>query len=280
MEYKVDKDKIILTNADTFTPEGVLASGQVFRFGKENDTWWIISGDNRAEISEITPKNYIIRTQNSNFFVKYFDFDTNYDMILSRLRKFEVLRPALDYGRGVRLLRQPLFEVIVSFIISANNNIPRIQSSLNKIAEAFGERRPWGYAFPSVEALSRATVSDFARFGCGYRSPYLVDTISRLKDSALLAELPTMDTANARKTLLNLKGVGPKVADCILLFGLGKYDVFPVDTWIDKVYREDFRGTETNRQRIADYFVSTFKADSGYCQQYLFYYKRKNITLI
>ena len=280
MEYKVEDDRIILTNADTFTPEGVLTSGQVFRFGRENGTWWVISGDNRAEISEIAPKNYIINTENPNFFVKYFDFDTNYDMILSRLKKFEVLGPALDYGRGVRLLRQPLFEVIVSFIISANNNIPRIQNSVNKIAEKFGEKRPWGYSFPNVERLAEASVEDFTRFGCGYRAPYLVDTISRLNTTTLLEDLPKMGTAEARKTLLSLKGVGPKVADCILLFGLGKYDVFPVDTWIDKVYHEDFHGTETRRNRIADYFISTFGTDSGYCQQYLFYYKRKNITLI
>lgn len=280
MNYTIEKDKIILTDADTFTPDGALASGQVFRFGEQNGTWWVISGDNRAEIREITPKNYIISTTNPKFFVNYFDFDTNYDMILSRLNKFEILRSALDYGRGVRLLRQPLAEVIINFIISANNNIPRIRGSVNRIAEHFGEKMPWGYSFPTLSKLQQATVDDFVAFGCGYRAPYLVDTISRLNNSALLNELPEMDTATARRTLLDLKGVGPKVADCILLFGLNKYDVFPVDTWIDKVYREDFGGTERNRNRIADFFVSQFGTDSGYCQQYLFYYKRKNISLV
>ncbi len=121
---------------------------------------------------------------------------------------------------------------------------------------------------------------------------YQMDTLPQRKKSlerlvsVIRAEQnPEPEQKEERKTTLKsdvmyLKGVGPKVADCILLFGLGKYDVFPVDTWIDKVYHEDFHGTETRRNRIADYFVSTFGTDSGYCQQYLFYYKRKNITLI
>ncbi len=275
MKYEILGDKIILHDADTFTPDGALASGQVFRFGCEKDgTWYVFSGDNAAKIREIAPKKYEIVSTNPKFFVNYFDFDTNYDMILSRLGKFEILRSALDYGRGVRLLRQPLVEVIINFIISANNNIPRIQKSVEKIAERFGEKKEFGYAFPTLESLSRASVDDFVSFGCGYRAPYLVDTIARLKNTDFLAELKGMDTVSARKALLTLKGVGPKVADCILLFGLNKYDVFPVDTWIDKVYREDFGGTEKNRKKIAAYFVDTFGADSGYCQQYLFYYKR------
>ncbi len=275
MKYEVTNDKIILTDADTFTPDGVLASGQVFRYGHEKDgTWWVISGDNIAKICEITPKNYEICTTNPKFFANYFDFGTNYDMILSRLEKFEILQPALAYGRGVRLLRQPLAEVIINFIISANNNIPRIQGSVEKIARKFGKKMPWGYAFPTLKELSHATVDDFVSAGCGYRAPYLVDTISRLNTTDFLDEVKELDTLNAREKLLTLKGVGPKVADCILLFGLNKYDVFPVDTWIDKVYHEDFKGTETNRNKIAKYFVDTFKLDSGYCQQYLFYYKR------
>ena len=280
MRYEIEKDKIKLYDADTFTPEGALASGQVFRFGQaKNGRWWVISGGNRAEIEYIPPKNYIIYTSNPNFFVNYFDFDTNYDMIISRLNEHEILRSALEYGRGVRMLKQPLAEVIINFIISANNNIPRIRNSVNKIAETFGQKMPWGYAFPTLQELSKATESDFVSFGCGYRAPYLVETIQRLNTTDFLKNLVNQDTKTARKELLTLKGVGPKVADCILLFGLNRYDVFPVDTWIDKVYHEDFAGVETNREKIADFFVNKFGQDSGYCQQYLFYYKRKNISL-
>ncbi|MBQ7977158.1 MAG: hypothetical protein IJ301_00965 [Clostridia bacterium] len=280
MRYEIENNKIMLYDADTFTPEGALASGQVFRFGQtEKGTWWVISGGNRAEIEEITPKNYIISTTNPNFFVKYFDFDTNYDIILSRLNEHEILRSALKYSRGVRLLRQPLDEVIINFIVSANNNIPRIRNSVNKIAEKFGKKMPWGYSFPTLKDLSNATIEDFQEFGCGYRSGYLVDTIKILNETDFLERVQKMDTKQARRELLTLKGVGPKVADCILLFGMNRFDVFPVDTWIYKVYREEFSGKATNREQIADFFVNLFGMDSGYCQQYLFYYKRKHITL-
>ena len=281
MKYVVNKDNIEVFDANTFEPESILTSGQLFRFGVlDNGTWWVNSGSDRAEIVKIDSNHYKILTSNPNFFVNYFDFLTNYDMILERLGKFEMLRPALDYGKGVRLLRQPLLEVIVNFIISANNNIPRIRKSVTGLCEKFGSKTDWGYAFPTIEQLSQATEQDFTQLGCGYRAPYLVDTIKKLKDGNMLSSLKNAEsTEQARQILLSLKGIGPKVADCILLFGLNRYDVFPVDTWINKVYTDEFEGKETNRKKISQWFVDKFGADSGYCQQYLFYYKRKDISL-
>ena len=281
MKYVVNKDNIEVFDANTFEPESILTSGQLFRFGVlDNGTWWVNSGSDRAEIVKIDSNHYKILTSNPNFFVNYFDFLTNYDMILERLGKFEMLRPALDYGKGVRLLRQPLLEVIVNFIISANNNIPRIRKSVTGLCEKFGSKTDWGYAFPTIEQLSQATEQDFTQLGCGYRAPYLVDTIKKLQNGNVLSSLKNAEsTEQARQILLSLKGIGPKVADCILLFGLNRYDVFPVDTWINKVYTDEFEGKETNRKKISQWFVDKFGADSGYCQQYLFYYKRKDISL-
>ena len=281
MKYVVNKDNIEVFDANTFEPESILTSGQLFRFGVlDNGTWWVNSGSDRAEIVKIDSNHYKILTSNPNFFVNYFDFLTNYDMILERLGKFEMLRPALDYGKGVRLLRQPLLEVIINFIISANNNIPRIRKSVTGLCEKFGSKTDWGYAFPTIEQLSQATEQDFTQLGCGYRAPYLVDTIKKLQDGNVLSSLKNAEsTEQARQILLSLKGIGPKVADCILLFGLNRYDVFPVDTWINKVYTDEFEGKETNRKKISQWFVDKFGADSGYCQQYLFYYKRKDISL-
>ena len=281
MKYVVNKDNIEVFDANTFEPESILTSGQLFRFGiLDNGTWWVNSGSDRAEIVKIDSNHYKILTSNPNFFVNYFDFLTNYDMILERLGKFEMLRPALDYGKGVRLLRQPLLEVIINFIISANNNIPRIRKSVTGLCEKFGSKTDWGYAFPTIEQLSQATEQDFTQLGCGYRAPYLVDTIKKLQDGNVLSSLKNAEsTEQARQILLSLKGIGPKVADCILLFGLNRYDVFPVDTWINKVYTDEFEGKETNRKKISQWFVDKFGADSGYCQQYLFYYKRKDISL-
>ncbi|MBO5102545.1 MAG: DNA-3-methyladenine glycosylase 2 family protein [Clostridia bacterium] len=280
MNYTIKDNKIEIFDADTFEPESVLASGQIFRFGCVNDVWWVCSGENRAEIKKLGENHYLIDTNNAKFFENYFDFSTNYDIILTRLGKHKVLQPALEYSRGVRLLRQPLLEVIINFIISANNNIPRIRKSVQGICEQFGTKTEWGFAFPALEQLSKATIQDFTNLGCGYRAPYLVDTIAKLQDEKILKSLLTAkDTQTAREILLSLKGVGPKVADCILLFGLQRFDVFPVDTWIHKVYVQNFNGQETNRNKITKWFVDTFGADSGYCQQYLFYYKRKDISL-
>lgn len=281
MNYVIEKDCIRLYDADTFDPESTLASGQLFRFGLlDNGDWWVASGDNYATIESVRAGDYIIHSTNPQFFVKYFDLDTDYEAILSRLSSEKVLLPALEYGRGVRLMRQPLCEVILNFIISANNNIPRIRKSVQAICEKFGTQQSWGYAFPTLEQLAHATREDFESFGCGYRASYLVDTIHRLKDEQFVDKLTSAaDTATAREMLLGLKGVGPKVADCVLLFGLNRYDVFPVDTWIHKVYREDFGGEENNRKKISSWFVDKFRFDSGYCQQYLFYYKRKDIKL-
>lgn len=281
MDYVIEQDCIRLKNADTFDPESTLTSGQLFRFGAlAPNKWWVATGAEYAVLEQTGDATYVIHSSHPAHFVEFFDFETDYDGILSRLSGFEVLHPALEYGRGVRLMRQPLCEVIINFVISANNNIPRIRKSVEAICERFGEKTAWGYAFPTIEQLARATEEDFASFGCGYRAKYLVETIGRLKDDGIVEALENApNTHAARQILLSLKGVGPKVADCILLFGLGRYDVFPVDTWIDRVYREDFGGALSSRQKIADWFVEQFGADSGYCQQYLFYYKRKNIKL-
>lgn len=281
MDYVVEQNCIRLEQADNFEPESILTSGQLFRFGSlAGGGWWVATGDEYAEIEQSGDAAYVIHTSHPTYFVHFFDLDTDYGQIIDRLRQHEPLAPALEFGRGVRLMRQPLCEVIVSFIISANNNIPRIRQSVEAICARFGTKTDWGYAFPTVAQLVDATVQDFVEFGCGYRAPYLVDTIRRLAEPGFVDELrAALDTATARRLLLSLKGVGPKVADCILLFGLSRFDVFPVDTWIDKVYREDFGGLLRSRQKISDWFVQQFQADSGYCQQYLFYYKRKNIRL-
>ena len=280
MQYKIEGNNILLTDAQYFDPEATLCSGQVFRFSKKDGVWCIISGDKIAKISTIAPKNYKIVTNDAKFFVNYFDFNTNYATIINRLSKTNTLLPALRFGQGVRLLNQPVVETIISFIISANNNIPRIQKTINNICMHFGKNCDGYYAFPTLNELSKITKQDFINFGCGYRADYLVDTIKKLNTTFDVEELKTLDTNSAREKLKTLKGVGPKVADCILLFGLGKRDVFPVDTWIEKVYLQDFCGKPTSRKNITNFFVDKFKDLSGYAQQYVFYYKRKDVHLI
>ncbi len=281
MQYTIVDDGILVLDADTFDPRDTLTSGQCFRFGQNPDgSWWVCASDQYAQIVQKSNNSYKILTKNPKFFEKYFDFLTNYDIIIDRLGKYELMRLALEYGKGVRLLRQDLLEVLICFIISANNNINRIRKTVSAICQNFGTKTDFGFAFPTLQQLKNIKLSDFVKFGCGYRADYLVDTIYKLTPEFLANLTQCADTQTARDMLLTLKGVGAKVADCILLFGLGRYDVFPVDTWIYKVYTEHFGGKETNRKKIAKWFVQTFGNDSGYCQQYLFYYKRKDIHLV
>jgi len=279
MNYEIINNDIIVKDANNFSPEAILTSGQVFRFGENNGTWWVKSGGEQAKICSITPNSYKISCTNAKFFVNYFDFLTDYDKIISSLEEHCELNDCLKYGTGIRMLKQPLLEVIINFIISANNNIPRIRKSVEGLCQRFGEQTEWGFAFPTLEKLSQITSEDFMQLNCGYRSNYLVKTIKELSTTNILQELPKMDTENARKTLIKLSGIGPKVADCILLFGLNKTDVFPVDTWVEKIYHQDYFGELNNRKKIAEFFVKKYGNLSGYAQQFLFYYKRKNISL-
>ncbi len=275
MEYEISKDEILVKNATTFQPKATLESGQMFRFRCENNVWKVQSGAEYAEIVQDNPLKYRIITQNPKFFVNYFDFNTNYDIIIKELSKFDAVKPALEFGKGVRVLKQPLLEVLICFIISANNNIKRIKKSVELICENFGNKTDFGYAFPTIEQLSLAKEADFIKFGLGYRASYMVKTVNELKNGWDLNSLYSLPTNIAREKLMTLAGIGPKVADCILLFGVGKKDVFPVDTWIEKVWHDQFGGITKNRKQIANELVNMFKDYSGICQQYMFYYKRE-----
>ena len=145
---------------------------------------------------------------------------------------------------------------------------------MERLCKALGSKTDFGYAFPTASQMAEASVEMFKELGAGYRAEYLFDTAQRLNDGYDLEQLRTMNTDEARRQLLSFKGVGPKVADCVLLFGLKKQDVFPVDTWIKKVYHNYFEQGHSDRD-IAGYFVSQFGEDAGLCQQYLFYFQRK-----
>ena len=277
MNYKIEKDKIVISDLKTFDIKSILDSGQMFRYRLENGEYVVQSCDKVAKISYIDAKNVVLTSKNLNYFAKFFDFDTNYDIILTELSKFNFMAPALKYSCGVRILKQDALETLISFIISANNNIKRIKKSVNYICEHFGKKLEDGnFAFPTLEELSHITEKDFVLAGTGYRAPYLVKTVQKLCSGFDLKALEKMPTEQAKKELLTLPGVGPKVADCVLLFGLRHKKVFPVDTWIAKVYNDYFDKNEQNRQKMRSHLVETFGDLSGIAQQYLFYYKREN----
>ena len=273
--YTIKDDKILIKNEEDFVPMHILECGQIFRYKKTDNGYTVFSKNHKAVIQKIET-GYEITTDDIAYFIEFFDFDTDYSIIKTALSKDTVLHQAINYGKGIRILKNDLFEIIISFIISANNNIPRIQKSIEFIAENLGEKIDDYYAFPTLDRLASADLDFFKKAGTGYRAEYLVDTIAKIKNCEFdIALLKTLNTNDARRYLLTLKGVGEKVADCILLFGMHRLDVFPVDTWINKIYNESFTENPlANRKQISQNLVNRYGDLSGYAQQYLFYYRR------
>lgn len=273
MKYIVKQDKIIVYSKEEFCPEHILECGQIFSYEKINNNYVVYSADKMAKVIE-KDDCYEIVTNNIKYFVNFFDLDADYSNIKKELiNNHSFMQNVVDYGYGIRILKQDLFETIISFIVSANNNIKRIKKILFNIREKFGDKKDGYYAFPTAKQLLKATEDDFKSMGAGYRAKYLAEATKQLSQMDLNA-LKNLSTDELNKVLLSLMGVGQKVADCIMLFGFSKQDVFPVDTWIEKVYCTYFK-EEHNRLKIRKELVNTFGNLSGYAQQYLFYSQRE-----
>lgn len=274
MKIVKEKNKIIIYNPTDFNVKQTLVCGQIFRFSIDGDCAVVYSKDKKAEIFTY-PSKIEVLTDDVDYFYNFFDFNTDYSKIKDQLKCDEFLKKAVDYGYGIRILKNDLFEMIVSFIISANNNIGRIKKSIEYLCSHFGEKNNGYYAFPTLDELKCATFIDYKNAGLGYRAEQLKETISTLTNSDI-ENLKSLNLDEQFKFLINLKGVGEKVANCILLFGLNRKDVFPVDTWINKVYNHLTNTTTTNRKLITRELTSRYGNLSGYAQQYFFYYFRDN----
>ena len=274
MKYTKIKNKIIIHDTQDFNTKQILDCGQIFRYYIEDNLAVVNTMDKQAKI--ITKANEIeILTNNIDYFEDFFDLKTDYSKIKTELKKDKFLSKAVEYGYGIRILKNDVFEMIVSFIISANNNIKRIKKSIEFLCEKFGENKGTYFAFPTLEELKVATVEDFKSAGLGYRAEYIYETIQNLSIEQIEG-LKTKTKEEQFNFLMSLKGVGEKVANCIMLFGLGVKDVFPVDTWINKVYNSLTHTEETNRNKITKELTERYGELSGYAQQYFFYYFRDN----
>ena len=216
----------------------------------------------------------------------YFDLNRNYSKIKEKLSKIdENVNLSIQYGEGIRILNQDLWETIISFIISANNNIPRIKGIIERLSQKYGKEIDWNgekyYTFPTPEELKNVEIQDFRDLGTGFRDIRLYETTRMvLENKVVLKELYNVDTLKARNELLTLSGVGPKVADCILLFSdLKRFDVFPIDVWVRRVmnelYIKNLDETKVNKKDIARIAKEKFGDLEGLAQQYLFYWKRE-----
>lgn len=270
----IEFDSVFFNATDT------LDCGQVFRYFKEDNGYIVISKDKICYLETICNKTLLTCESNDEeYFYNYFDLITDYSQIFQRAQssKYEILKKASKLGKGVRILRQNNEEMMFSFLISQNNNIPRIKKALNLICEKLGEKIEFRgnvyFTFPSLKALSAQTIEFYRDCGLGYRAEYFKILAEEL-NNGLISKIKDLDVVSMKRELISIKGIGEKVADCIALFGFYKTQSFPVDVWIERIYREDFSGTLTNRNKITAYFIDEFGKDAGYFQQYLFYYKR------
>lgn len=203
----------------------------------------------------------------------YLDLDRDYAAIKSQLSANDpVMAEAIIHGQGIRILKQDLWETIVSFIISQNNNIPRIKGCIENLAKTFGQ--PVGeyegrtyYSIPGPEVLASLTETDLGPVKLGYRSKYLIETGKTICGHGL---------PEKEEQLASLCGVGPKVASCIKLFGMGQQDSFPVDVWVRRVMHQLYNIPESDIKAMSTYARKHFGALGGFAQQYLFYYIREN----
>ena len=275
MNYVIGKDYIEIFGKEDFDIKEILECGQVFSYKFMGDCYLVYSADKKAKVTE-TSLGYIIKTNHPNYFENYFDLKTDYGKIKETLSKFPILKKPIDFGKGIRILKQNLFETLISFIVSANNNIKRIQMILERLREKLGSKVGDFYAFPTREQLKGASVEFFKEIGAGYRADYLYKVVRQIEDNTL-NDWQKLDTKDLRNKLISLSGVGPKVADCVLLFGYGRQDVFPVDTWIEQMYVKFYCSNSQivpNREKIRENLVKEFGNLSGYAQQYLFYSMR------
>ena len=298
-------DIYIIGNID-FNPKKIFENGQAFRWNEQDDKYTIVADKYIAKIyivsdeekqfllNDLITKNdlrkQIVRLQNAgtlsdykNFWENYFDMNRDYDILTKELSSIDKhLYEATKFGKGFRILKQDLFEMIISFIISANNNIKRIKHSVEMICQLCNielgefEGKKY-YKFPTPKELSNLSMKELESSGIGYRSVYVKETASKIANGEWnLEKIPDLSYEDAHKYLLELLGVGPKVADCILLFGDSRDIAFPVDTWVAKIMNYFYLDNEKNANRIKKSGFEMFGDKAGIAQQYLFYYAREN----
>ena len=266
-------------SSEYFNLTDTLECGQVFRFIPYKKGYKVFSEDKCCYAYTEGDFSYII-ADDIEYFEKYFDLKTDYGLLQQKIHAIndEFISKTANLGKGIRILKQSTREVAYSFIVSQNNNIPRIKNSIEKLCAALGEKKVFDgeeyYAFPTDDKISSQDISFFKSIGLGYRDEYVKRFSTNLVNGFDLCGLSTLSTKDLTKELLKIHGIGKKVADCITFFGFNKTDSFPVDTWIEKIYLENLGGKNTNREVIANELSSTYGELSGYIQQYLFYYKR------
>lgn len=248
-----------------------LDCGQSFRWVEENGAYRGIAFGKEV-VMKLSGDVLTIENANADDFENlwrgYLDLDLDYGAIRKSISELHpVLKEAAAYAPGIRILRQEPWEALCTFVISQNNNIKRIKGIVQRLCENFGDKAGSGYAFPTAERLAALEPEDLAEIRAGFRNKYIIDAARKVASGEVdLESLRTLEYEDARSELMKIKGVGVKVADCTLLFGLHRIEAFPVDVWMKRALDKLF----------PDMTAEDFGEYAGIAQQYIFHYSRMN----
>lgn len=285
LEIEEGSDYVQISGVKDFDAVHTFECGQCFRWVREMDGSY--TGVVKNRVGNVKFQDGLLTIGNSglkdfqDIWYDYLDLGRDYSAIKKALAKDEIMEKAVAFGYGIRLLRQNIWEALISFIISSNNRIPRIMKVVAALSNSYGEELSAGgksyYAFPAADRLKNACLEELEVCRGGYRCKYILNTAEKVARGAVeLDKLGELDADNARELLTGLPGVGNKVADCILLYSGTKYDVFPTDVWVKRVMEELYLKRETAFKEIQAFAREYFGPLAGFAQQYLFYYAREN----
>lgn len=257
--------------------------GQCFRWFENGDGSYTGIAHGRVvnmlfEKEVLTINNTTVDDVN-NIWIKYLDLERDYDAVKQRYSSDLYVSKAMEFGFGIHILNQDIFECLISFIISTQNQIPRIKKIVSELSRLYGTKLSLDgqdyFSFPTAQQLKDVTEADLASLKAGYRAGYIVDAVSKVLNGDInLESIKTMPYSEAKKELMKIKGVGPKVADCILLFSAEKSEAFPVDVWVQRTMRTLYMDERATNKEIEKKAAELFGEYAGFAQQYLFYYAR------
>lgn len=286
MKIKEVENGLILEGVSDFDAKHIFECGQCFRWAKEEDgSYTGVAYGRVLNVKSDYGKGSVIldNTDIEDFkgiWFDYFDLERDYGTIKQTLSTDPVLDMAIKYGRGIRILQQEPWELLISYIISANNSIPMIARSIGLLSEMYGKQVRYKgkifYTFPTPEELLKAGIEGITLCRAGFRCKYIYQAVKMVVSGEVkLEEIADMDIDNARKELMKVPGVGPKVSDCIMLFSMQKYRAYPVDVWVKRVTEYFFLKKDVKMKEIQRFAEEKFGDIAGFAQEYLFYYARE-----
>ncbi len=279
---EIKEGKAVISGLEIFDLERSCRCGQAFRWQRYKRGFFGVArgcgvyAEQDGDVLTLEPCG----EDRLAMWIDYFDLKRDYSAVVGMFESDERLRICLPESCGIRVFNQEPFETLISFIVSANNNIKRISGSLEAMSRLCGKRNRYDdrvfYSFPDPESIASLSIEQLLDCGTGYRAPYIKETAKAVCDGFSLEALRDTDIADARRKLLSLKGVGPKVADCVLLFSLGFSDAFPMDVWMNRAVRHLFFNGEIPSADSVNDVVKKLGPLAGIAQQYIFYFAREN----